>query len=53
MEEDYREPELCERCWGEGQIVTCPDDMCYGSDRCIHGDGYLMCPNCKLTFRLI
>lgn len=45
--EDFIEPDSCTRCWGEGQIVTCIDDMCADTDTCIHGDGYAICPDCK------
>lgn len=40
-------PYCCQRCQGEGVIVTCIDDLCYGNDYCIHGDGYGTCPDCK------
>jgi protein gp37 len=38
--------DTCQRCGGRGEIVTCPDDMCYGQEECIHGDGYSTCPDC-------
>lgn len=37
----------CQRCHGEGVINICPDDLCHGSDECIHGDGIVTCPDCK------
>lgn len=40
----------CPTCWGEGVVVTCMDDMCNGSDTCIHGDGYDACPDCGGTY---
>lgn len=36
----------CPECHGEGFIVTCIDDICRGSDYCIHGDGEETCPRC-------
>ena len=37
----------CSECGGTGYIITCPDDICVGSDHCIHGDGEQMCPHCN------
>jgi len=37
---------ICDRCWGNGYIVTCCDDMCVGMDHCIHGDGEEICSEC-------
>lgn len=37
----------CDHCEGEGQILTCIDDLCQGTGECIHGDGYATCPVCK------
>jgi protein gp37 len=39
-------PETCQRCDGEGTVVTCWDDLCANSDHCIHGDGEAPCPEC-------
>lgn len=36
----------CERCGGEGIIITCCDDICNGIGHCIHGDGEETCPDC-------
>jgi hypothetical protein len=36
----------CNRCSGEGWIITCWDDMCIGTGHCIHGDGEEICPDC-------
>jgi len=36
----------CERCGGRGSIVVCIDDMCHGTDHCMHGDGNADCPDC-------
>jgi RecJ-like exonuclease len=36
----------CERCGGEGVIITCCDDICNGIGHCIHGDGEEVCPDC-------
>lgn len=37
----------CDRCYGEGTIVVCPDDLCRNSDHCMHGDGERVCPVCN------
>jgi hypothetical protein len=37
----------CQRCGGEGFIVVCIDDMCRGAGECMHGDGEIVCPDCK------
>ena len=37
----------CYRCYGEGFILICPDDMCHGLGECIHGDGEVVCPACN------
>lgn len=37
----------CTQCWGLGYIVTCIDDLCANSERCIHGDGEMACPECN------
>ena len=34
----------CEKCHGEGFIITCCDDLC--QDGCIHGDGEITCNVC-------
>lgn len=34
----------CDRCWGEGEISVCCDDLC--QEECIHGDGMDTCPAC-------
>jgi hypothetical protein len=36
---------MCNECYGAGVIITCPDDLC--QDGCIHGDGEIICPECK------
>lgn len=36
----------CEVCGGRGWIIVCCDDLCANSDRCIHGDGERVCPEC-------
>jgi len=48
---DDDEP-YCERCDNTGWILICCDDLCHGSgeepgERCIHGDGDILCPACK------
>lgn len=37
----------CSRCGGQGFIVVCIDDMCRGAGECMHGDGEIVCPDCK------
>lgn len=37
---------MCNRCFGEGFIVVCVDDMCRGAGECMHGDGEIVCPDC-------
>jgi hypothetical protein len=37
----------CNTCNGEGFIVVCIDDMCRGAGECMHGDGEIVCPECK------
>jgi len=39
--------DYCTRCDDSGFILVCPDDMCRGMGECIHGDGTVVCPNCK------
>ena len=34
----------CDRCGGDGWIITCCDDLCHGAGYCMHGDGMVMCP---------
>ena len=38
-------------CWecglGEGQVLTCWDDLCQGAGECMHGDGYDDCTTCN------
>lgn len=36
----------CGRCFGEGRIITCIDDLCRGAGECMHGDGEVPCPDC-------
>lgn len=40
------ESDLCQTCDGTGEENRCIDDMCSGSDTCIHGDGYVTCRTC-------
>lgn len=44
--DDDHESEICVECNGKGYIITCWDDLCANSDRCIHGDGEEICPSC-------
>ena len=43
---DNDEP-YCLRCDCKGFIMVCPDDMCHGAGECMHGDGEMVCPDCK------
>lgn len=52
MMDDYYEDEefddgSCYMCGGARYIITCCDDLCATSDRCIHGDGEDDCPVCN------
>ncbi len=47
-EGDYdAEDGYCARCDNQGFIVICIDDMCRGCGECMHGDGEIVCPDCK------
>ena len=46
-DDDCEDAGGCPRCWGEGYIVICCDDICRGLDHCIHGDGEIVCPDCE------
>ena len=37
----------CCRCDGKGYIVVCIDDICRNNGECFHGDGEMVCPDCK------
>lgn len=37
----------CFRCDNQGFIIVCVDDMCRGAGECMHGDGEIVCPDCK------
>ena len=37
----------CQRCDDTGMILVCPDDLCHGAGECMHGDGEIVCPDCK------
>lgn len=37
----------CHRCDNKGTIIVCVDDMCRGAGECMHGDGEIVCPDCK------
>lgn len=43
----YEEIETCQRCWGEGWVSVCWDDLCHSDEGCIHGDGNVDCPDCN------
>ena len=36
----------CYRCYGKGWILSCIDDICHGLGYCMHGDGFMDCPEC-------
>ena len=38
---------FCWRCYGEGFIVVCVDDICRGAGECFHDDGEVICPECN------
>lgn len=37
----------CYRCDDKGTILVCIDDMCRNCGECMHGDGEIVCPDCK------
>lgn len=37
----------CFRCDNKGTIIVCVDDLCRGAGECMHGDGEIICPDCK------
>jgi hypothetical protein len=37
----------CYRCDNKGTILICIDDLCRGAGECMHGDGEIVCPDCK------
>jgi hypothetical protein len=37
----------CNTCGGNGFIVICIDDLRRGAGECMHGDGEILCPECK------
>jgi hypothetical protein len=41
--DDFEPDGYCDRCGGDGWILTCVDDMCHGLGYCIHGDGMELC----------
>lgn len=43
---DFADRETCNCCYGLGYINECCDDICANSERCIHGDGEVVCPEC-------
>ena len=47
FEPEWETDEGCSRCGGQGFIVVCIDDMCRGAGECMHGDGEIVCPDCK------
>ncbi|MFW6217430.1 MAG: hypothetical protein ACOC4K_00395 [Verrucomicrobiota bacterium] len=49
---DAFETDVCDRCAGDGTVVTCCDDLCHGQGWCMHGDGESICPVCQGSGRL-
>jgi hypothetical protein len=49
IDDDYFDTEdvYCQRCDNKGSIIVCIDDMCRGAGECMHGDGEIICPDCK------
>lgn len=43
----------CWSCGGQGQLLTCPDDLCQGAGECMHGDGEDPCDICDGTGELV
>jgi hypothetical protein len=41
------EDPYCHRCDNKGTIIVCIDDLCRGAGECMHGDGEIICPDCK------
>ena len=41
------EDPYCHRCDNKGTIIVCVDDLCRGAGECMHGDGEIVCPDCK------
>jgi hypothetical protein len=39
----------CPDCDGTGERLVCPDDLCRGAGRCMHGDGEVPCALCRGT----
>ena len=44
---DHDTDGYCDRCGGDGWIMTCCDDLCHGAGWCMHGDGDAPCPECN------
>ena len=44
--DDFNDDGICDRCGGDGVIITCCDDLCVGAGECMHGDGEIVCPKC-------
>jgi hypothetical protein len=49
IDDNYYDTEdaYCQRCDNRGSIIVCIDDMCRGAGECMHGDGEIICPDCK------
>lgn len=39
----------CDECDEHGMIIDCVDDLCQGSNGCIHNSPGKVCPNCNGT----
>lgn len=44
---EYVGERYCWACGGRGYVVRCPDDLCHGQDKCIHGDPPTPCWECN------
>lgn len=47
FEPDDPDEAYCYRCDNKGTIIVCVDDLCRGAGECMHGDGEIICPDCK------
>ena len=46
-DDELRYETACGHCDGDGFILICPDDLCRGAGKCMHGDGEIVCPACE------
>jgi hypothetical protein len=50
---NYPETTECPNCYGDGEILICPDDICRGAGYCMHGDGEIFCELCDGTGEIV